>query len=155
MLFRSLNQTPTQNFELGFSTGLRALWQAEQPFEFTLASPTGASLLTDSTQVFSATVAGSSNQTVNWSVNGIAGGNSTVGTVSAAGLYVAPAAVPNPVTVTVRATAAANGTSYGEASVTISAAAPPPPQGLAIEVTEADGSVHVFHGVLSVRAVQQ
>ncbi|WP_299131208.1 hypothetical protein [uncultured Amaricoccus sp.] len=39
-----LNQTPTQNFELGFSTGLRALWQAEQPFEFTLASPTGASL---------------------------------------------------------------------------------------------------------------
>ena len=39
-----LNQTPTQNFALGFSTGLRALWQAEQPFEFTLASPTGASL---------------------------------------------------------------------------------------------------------------
>ena len=86
-------------------------------------SPTGASLLTDSTQVFSATVAGSSNQTVSWSVNGIAGGNSTVGTVSAAGLYVAPAAVPNPAAVTVRATAAANGTSYGEASVTISAAA--------------------------------
>ncbi len=39
-----LNTTPTQNFQLGFSTGLRALWQAEEPFEFTLASPTGASL---------------------------------------------------------------------------------------------------------------
>ena len=121
-------------------------------------TPAGASLLTGSTQQFTAAVSGSSNQGVSWSVNGIAGGNGTVGTVSGAGLYFAPAAVPNPVTVTVRATAAANGTSYGEASVTISAAAPPPPpppQGLAIEVTEADGSAHVYHGVLSVRAVQQ
>lgn len=97
------------------------------PITVTIA-PTGASLLTDSTQAFSATVAGSSNQTVSWSVNGIAGGNATLGTVSAAGLYTAPAAVPNPATVTLRATAAANGTSFGEASITVSAAqAPPPP----------------------------
>lgn len=39
-----LNETPTQSFGLGFSTGARALWQAEEDFEFTLASPTGANL---------------------------------------------------------------------------------------------------------------
>jgi hypothetical protein len=39
-----LNETPTQTFGLGFSTGARALWEAEEDFEFTLASPTGANL---------------------------------------------------------------------------------------------------------------
>lgn len=39
-----LNETPTQIFGLGFSTGARALWEAEEDFEFTLASPTGATL---------------------------------------------------------------------------------------------------------------
>ena len=38
------NNTPTQTFALGFNTGLRALWEADQPFDFTLASPTGARL---------------------------------------------------------------------------------------------------------------
>jgi hypothetical protein len=39
-----LRETPTQQLALGLNTGLRALWQAEEPFEFTLASPTGARL---------------------------------------------------------------------------------------------------------------
>ena len=34
--------TSTQAFALGLDTGLRALWEAEQDFEFTVASPTGA-----------------------------------------------------------------------------------------------------------------
>ena len=34
--------TPTQIFALGLDTGLRALWEAEETFEFTVASPTGA-----------------------------------------------------------------------------------------------------------------
>jgi hypothetical protein len=38
------NNTPTQTFALGLDTGLRALWQAEQSFDFTVASPTGARL---------------------------------------------------------------------------------------------------------------
>jgi hypothetical protein len=32
--------------------------------------------------------------TVNWSVNGVPGGNSTVGTISSSGLYTAPSSVP-------------------------------------------------------------
>ena len=39
-----LNETPTQTFGLGLSTGARALWEAEQDFELTLASPTGGNL---------------------------------------------------------------------------------------------------------------
>src|SRR3954464_7569512 len=40
---------------------------------------------------------------VQWSVNGIAGGNATLGTIGATGLYKAPATVPNPNTLTVGA----------------------------------------------------
>ncbi len=36
-----LRDTATQTLEFGLNTGLRALWEADQPFEFTLASPTG------------------------------------------------------------------------------------------------------------------
>jgi hypothetical protein len=38
-----LNETPTQVFSLGFDTGLRALWEAGEDFEFTFASPSAAS----------------------------------------------------------------------------------------------------------------
>ncbi len=40
-----------------------------------------------------------SGQAMTFSVNGIAGGNATVGTISNAGVYTAPAVVPNPYTV--------------------------------------------------------
>ena len=36
--------TSTQTFGLGLDTGLRALWEAQQNFEFTVASPTGANV---------------------------------------------------------------------------------------------------------------
>lgn len=39
-----LNETQTQTFELGLNTAARALWEAGQPFDVTLASPTGALL---------------------------------------------------------------------------------------------------------------
>jgi hypothetical protein len=53
-------------------------------------------------------------------VNGIAGGNGTVGTVSQSGAYKAPNSVPSPATVTVSATSAADPTKTATASVTIS-----------------------------------
>jgi len=37
-----LNETPTQTLTLGLDTGLRALWQAEEDFELTFASPSTA-----------------------------------------------------------------------------------------------------------------
>jgi hypothetical protein len=51
--------------------------------------PRRASLTLSQSQQYSAVVL--SGATVNWSVDGVAGGNSSVGTISAAGLYVPPA----------------------------------------------------------------
>ncbi len=82
-------------------------------------APSSASVQTGGTQQFTATISGSSNTAVTWSVNGTTGGNATVGTITAGGLYTAPAAVPNPASVTVTATSAADGTSSGSSSVTI------------------------------------
>ena len=39
-----LSESDSQTFELGLDTGLRALWQAEEDFDLTYASPTTASL---------------------------------------------------------------------------------------------------------------
>lgn len=94
-------------------------------------SPATANVDTGATRSFSATVSGSSNSTVTWGVNGIAGGNSTVGTISTAGLYNAPAVAPMGA-VTVQATSAANPSSVGTASVTVVAPPPPPPVTIAV-----------------------
>ena len=53
-------------------------------------SPSGATLITGSTQQFTATVQGVTNPTITWSVDGITGGNATVGTISNSGFYTAP-----------------------------------------------------------------
>jgi len=82
-------------------------------------SPPGATLLVRASQQFTAGVTGATNTAVNWTVNGIAGGNATIGTVSTSGLYTAPAAVPSPSTVSVRATSVADSTKSAAASVTI------------------------------------
>jgi uncharacterized protein (DUF1800 family) len=60
-----------------------------------------------STSQLSATVLNSTNTAVTWQVNGIAGGSSTVGTISATGLYTPPATIPSPNTVTISATTVA------------------------------------------------
>jgi hypothetical protein len=72
------------------------------------------------TKQFTAKVQNSANTSVIWKVNGITGGNSTVGTISSSGLYRAPSSVPKPAVVTVSATAAADQTKKASASVTIS-----------------------------------
>ena len=86
-------------------------------------SPAAASVPVNSTQQFTATVTGASNTAVNWSVAGVAGGNSTVGAISPAGVYTAPSSVPSPATVSASATAQADPTRSGAATVTVVAAA--------------------------------
>src|ERR1700722_12579559 len=72
---------------------------------------TAVVLAATGTQPFTAVVTNAgSNTAVTWQVNGIAGGNAAVGTISSAGLYTAPAVIPSPATVAVTATAAADPT---------------------------------------------
>ncbi len=71
------------------------------------------------TQQFTETTSGSANTAVTWQVNGITGGNSTYGTISATGLYTPPATVPNPATVTVTVISQENTADLANANVTI------------------------------------
>jgi hypothetical protein len=82
-------------------------------------SPATATVRVRQTLTLSATVTGTSTTAVVWTVNGLVGGNATVGTVSAAGVYKAPSQVPSPSSVTVSATASADPTKSASATVTI------------------------------------
>ncbi len=84
-------------------------------------APSAASVATGGTQAFSATVTNSTNNTVTWQVGGVSGGNATLGTISNAGLYAAPNAVPTPPQVSITAIAAADATKSGAATVTLTA----------------------------------
>lgn len=85
-------------------------------------TPATATVVLGARQAFTATVAGDSNQAVTWSVNDVAGGNSTVGTIDASGNYTAPATLPNPATVTISATSQADTHAVGKAQVTLTQA---------------------------------
>ena len=85
-------------------------------------SPTSATVAAGGTQQFSAVVQNTSNTAVTWQVNGVTGGNATVGAISSSGLYTAPGVVPNPATVTVTAVSQADATKSAAAQVTITAA---------------------------------
>jgi hypothetical protein len=86
-------------------------------------SPASATVQAGKTQSFTASVSGTSNTSVTWKVNGISGGNSTVGTISTSGLYTAPATVPKPAAVTVTAVPSADGTKSASSKVTVAPAA--------------------------------
>jgi hypothetical protein len=83
--------------------------------------PTSAMLAPNGTQQFTAMVTGTTTTGVTWSVDGVAGGNNTVGTISSSGLYTAPSTMG---THTVTATSSAL-PSYGvSASATVTGAPP-------------------------------
>ncbi|SRR6266481_1779958 len=69
---------------------------------------------------FTAGVTGTTNTGVTWAVNSIAGGNSSVGTMSSSGLYTAPNQIPNPQKISVTATSQADTTKSASTSVFIS-----------------------------------
>ena len=84
-----------------------------------VVTPNSANIRAGDTFPFSATVSGTSNSSVTWSVNGTVGGSATLGTISANGSYTAPSTLPSPNTVTVRATSVADLTVSGHSSVTL------------------------------------
>ncbi len=88
----------------------------------TVNGPSSTRLST--TAQFSATVTNSTNQNVTWQVNGVTGGNSTTGTISAGGLYTAPSTLPSPTSETISATSQASPSASG--SVTESLLNPGP-----------------------------
>lgn len=87
--------------------------------------PATAQIPTASTFQYAAAISGAgTNTAVKWAINGTAGGNATVGTISAGGIYKAPATVPNPNTIQVTATSLADTTATSTGTATITNAAP-------------------------------
>jgi len=87
-------------------------------------NPTGTVLVPNGTQKFIASEGGSPTSDITWTVNGIPGGDATVGTISGVGLYTAPATIPSPPTVTVTATLPDDTTVSASAMVAILAPQP-------------------------------
>ncbi|MGH9482901.1 MAG: hypothetical protein ACRD1L_12510, partial [Terriglobales bacterium] len=84
-------------------------------------TPPTTSVNVGASQAFTATVtgAGSGSTAVNWSVNGVTGGNVGLGTITAQGVFTAPAQIPAPPQETVTATSVADPTKSATAQITI------------------------------------
>ena len=92
-------------------------------------SPLVASLGPSQVQQFTATVKGTTNQTVSWFVNGNEGGNSSVGKISSTGTYTAPLSAPAVPSITIAARSMYDTGASATASVTVMASAAPPTGG--------------------------
>jgi hypothetical protein len=84
-----------------------------------VVSPKSASVRLRRNVQFYATVQNTTDLRVTWRVNGVQGGNSTVGVISSGGLYTAPNSLPSPSSVTVSAVSAFDSTKSGSATVSI------------------------------------
>lgn len=94
--------------------------QTSPPLETSVTlNPASVDVHAGQTVQFTATVHHSTNTTVNWGLSGDGCSGATCGTISDAGLYTAPAGIPSPPTVTVKATAAADTSKSASAIVTI------------------------------------
>lgn len=82
-------------------------------------TPATVSLHGGAVQFFTATVNGSTNQNVTWSVNNQGGGTALTGFITSQGAYQAPATVPTPNTITITATSAADATKSASSVVTV------------------------------------
>ena len=87
-------------------------------------TPTSVTIYAGQTVTFKATVNGTTDQTLTWSVNGVVGGNAASGTINIYGLYQSPSASPSPNMVTIRAVSKTNANAAASSSVTVNNAIP-------------------------------
>jgi hypothetical protein len=94
--------------------------QTPPPPSITLAvSPSTANVRVGNSATFSATVSGTTNTAVTWSVNDTPGGSSSLGTIDSSGKYTAPATLPSPNILTIKATSSADTSKSSTSSVTL------------------------------------
>jgi uncharacterized protein (DUF1800 family) len=81
-------------------------------------SPASGTMRGGDSQTFTAKINGAVTA-VNWSVNGVAGGNASVGMITAAGVYTAPEFPPSPNAITIGAVATADTSKTGSSAITV------------------------------------
>ena len=102
----------------GCASGTTSTTTTQAPqVQVTVTGP--AQVRLGSTVQLYAVVSNSTNTSVTWQVNGVAGGDSTNGTISTSGLYTPPAAIPSTNPVTISAVSAASSTASGTLSETV------------------------------------
>jgi 6-phosphogluconolactonase (cycloisomerase 2 family) len=106
--------------------------------------PANVNLFTSTTQQFTSTVTNAANTAVTWQVGGVTGGNETLGTISANGLYTAPATLPAQADVQIKAIAAADPNAVGTAKVTLSSPPPPPKAAFVYVSSGPDDNIQIF-----------
>ena len=119
--------TATSNADPSVAQSISVVLNAPKAPNVTLALSGLTTVTLGTSSQYAATVKGSANTAVIWSVNGVVGGDSAAGFISAKGLYTAPARVPGSSKVTVMATSIAD-SSVAQSLVVTLAAAPPPPR---------------------------
>jgi len=92
---------------------------APPPTIAVVVNPMNMSVLLGNQATFTATVTNTGDTAVSWSVNGVPGGNATLGTITSAGMYTAPLDTPSPATVQVTATSHADATKSGTGTLAI------------------------------------
>ncbi len=97
-------------------------------------SPANATVVAGGSLQFSAVVQNGPPAVI-WEVNGMTVGDSTVGFISSSGFYTAPAQIPTPAVVTIKAILLTDLLVFGTASVLI---VPPPPPSVSISPTTAN-----------------
>ncbi len=106
--------------------------------------PSPATLTVGQTFQFTVSAPGAPHPAAIWSVAGVKGGNSKVGTITGAGLYTAPASAPNPASVTI--TAASKTDASNAASVMVTISTNTPPTDVSISITSPAGPASVTVG---------
>jgi hypothetical protein len=81
-------------------------------------TPSTGSVTIGQTLQFKATVSNTTNTGVTWKVNGVAGGNASVGTISSTGMFTAPGKVPS-ASPSISATSVADSTKSASVTVTV------------------------------------
>jgi len=112
-------------------------------------SPASVNLQLGKTQQFTASVTGTTDNGVTWQAGGVAGGNSSIGTISSSGLYTAPSTYSGtlPATVSVTAISRVDTTKSGSAGVTLH-------PDMSVAVSPNPASVETFGSLQFTAAVQ-
>jgi hypothetical protein len=112
-----------------YTLGAEQLGSTAPPAVAVSVNPPTGSITAGQTMQLSASVTGSSNQQVTWSLSGM-------GSASSSGMYTAPASVSSPQTVTVTATSAADSSKWACALITVN-----PAVTIAVSVNPPTGSI--------------
>lgn len=118
-------------------------------------TPPQAVMGTNETLQFLAIVTGSSNTGVTWSVNDVVNGNSTVGTITANGLFTAPAVPPNNSTATIASNGAVRSSTGAVRTSNVVTVTTTAAHGFALNasITIAGASDSSFNGTFTILSV--